>query len=774
MGYFSLSIGEMSRHSSRKTTNEHTKEIYGLIFLAMGVFLFLCLLSYEAFDPSLTSLSPNKDIHNLGGIVGSYLSDFLFNFLGYGAYLLPISLLLISFNYFALRHLQVNWVRFMAYAIGIMLFSVFSHLVWQEVLIGGKVAGAGGLTGWVVGEFFTKYFGTIGTYLVVVIGMLFAFTWATHIPLSRIYVFVQSLANQLSAKLMSMTILFWGRSLKMTRSYWRRGQSALQEWKEQRGVRRQEVKINQHQTVSASPPADNVIPLTPVTPSSHDKPSHEPKVLPREDIQLESRKSSRKSSQLEFSTTTDANFQLPSLSLLDSSDHQHTQVDEEALKANSKLLEKKLRDYGVEGAVTEIHPGPVVTMYEFVPAPGVKVNKVVNLSDDLALSMGGRSVRIVPHLAGRAAIGIEIPNVEREMVFLKDVLEHSSFTNSHTHLSLAIGKDIKGIPFSADMAKMPHLLIAGATGAGKSVALNTMILSFLYKSPPKDVRLLLVDLKMLELSIYDGIPHLLLPVVTQPKKATLALRWAVEEMERRYELMAEKKTRGIVGYNKIVESEEKLPYVVIVIDELSDLMMTSSQDVEKYITRLAQMARAAGIHLILATQRPSVDVLTGLIKANFPARISFKVTSKHDSRTIIDTVGAEHLLGSGDMLYSAGGIGKMQRIHGAYVSETEILRVVEFWKNQGKPIYNEEILQPRDDEPGNGFGDEEDYDELYDQAVSLVTETRQASISMVQRRLRIGYNRAARMIEKMEREGIVGPSEGSRPREVLAPPSAPA
>ena len=771
---------------AKKISVEHTKEIYGLIFLGGGVFLALCLLSYEAFDPSLTSLSPNKDIHNLGGVVGSYVSDFFYNLLGYGSHLLSVSLLLIAFNYFALRSLRLGWMRFLAYLVGIVLSSVFCHLAWHEVLIGGKLADAGGLVGWVVGGFFTKYFGVFGTYLVVIFGALFSFTWATHISLNRLFKGFQILLYAFYQKALSVVVVLWMRSSKrifqttqifFTAFYEKLGK-LWKGWQQRRIEGKKEVKINQPTMPPVSPiKAVEPSPATPVKLQKEEKAGKivkdekEPKILPREDADLESRR--KKTEQLEFLKADDKEFQLPPLSLLDAEGQAHPKVDEGALKANSKLLEKKLLDYGVNGHVTEIHPGPVITMYEFEPAPGVKVHKVVNLSDDLSLSMGGRSVRIVPRLAGKAAIGIEIPNMNREMVYLKDVLSHESFRRSESHLSLGIGKDTKGIPLATNLAKMPHLLIAGATGTGKSVALNTMILSMLYKSTPKDVRFILVDLKMLELSIYGGIPHLLLPVVTQPKKAAMALRWAVEEMERRYEVLAEKKTRGIISYNKMVEAGERLPYIVIVIDELSDLMMATSYDVEKYITRLAQMARAAGIHLILATQRPSVDVLTGLIKANFPARISFKVTSKHDSRTILDAIGAEHLLGSGDMLMmSAGGVSRTQRIHGAYVTETEIHRIVEFIKNQGQPVYDESILQAPEDEGEEGWVDNEDgYDELYDQAVSLVTETRQASISMVQRRLRIGYNRAARMIEKMEREGIVGPADGGRGREVLAPPS---
>jgi DNA segregation ATPase FtsK/SpoIIIE, S-DNA-T family len=428
--------------------------------------------------------------------------------------------------------------------------------------------------------------------------------------------------------------------------------------------------------------------------------------------------------------------------------------------------------------VVEILPGPVITMYEYKPAPGVKISKVAGLSDDLALAFRAPSIRIVAPIPGKAAIGIEIPNEQREMVTLKEVFSSPAYWNSNDRLPIALGKDITGSPVVADLTKMPHLLVAGATGSGKSVSINTMIQSILFRIPPDLVRFLMVDPKRIELSVYHDIPHLLHPVVTEPKEATRALRWAVAEMERRYMLLSDRGVRNIEGYNRKVSREEKptsenaadgankiLPYIIVVIDELADLMMTSSRDVEESITRLAQMARAAGIHIIIATQRPSVDVLTGIIKANFPTRISFQVSSKVDSRTILDAIGAEHLLGDGDMLFMPPGVGRITRIHGPYVSEEEIKRVADFLRGQRKPDYDETILSEvsRDEEVEEG---DLEMDEKYQQAIDVVVQTGQASISMLQRRLRVGYNRAARMIEVMEREGIVGPSDGVRARDV--------
>ena len=480
-------------------------------------------------------------------------------------------------------------------------------------------------------------------------------------------------------------------------------------------------------------------------------------------------------------------FELPPVSLLDYQETVREPLDPAKLRDNALRLTKTLKDYGIDGHVREIRPGPVVTMYEYVPGPGIKLSKIASLADDLAMSMEALRVRIVAPIPGKGAVGIEIPNETRETVYLKEIIAHDTFRNAKGQLTMALGKNIEGGAYVADMARMPHLLVAGATGAGKSVSVNAMIMSVLYRSTPDEVRMLMVDPKMLELSAYEGIPHLLLPVVTDPKKAALALRWAVEEMERRYELLSEVGVRSIDGYNAKVDAAkakgsemtlggkqagqeatvcERLPYLLVIVDELADLMMVASREVETSIMRLAQMARAAGIHLILATQRPSVDVLTGVIKANFPTRIAFQVASRHDSRTIIDGNGAEHLLGYGDMLFMSPGAGGLMRVHGAFVSDEEIERVVAFVRQQGSPEYDESILAPRDDAdeaaPVDTF-----MDDMYDQAIAIVAETRQASISMIQRRLRIGYNRAARMVERMETEGVVGPADGAKPREVL-------
>ncbi len=551
-------------------------------------------------------------------------------------------------------------------------------------------------------------------------------------------------------------------------------------------------------------------------------------------------------------------FTPPPLDVLDFDRPERSALDKEAFLSTAEKLRAKLADFGIVGEVVEIRPGPVVTMYEFLPGPGIKVSKIAALADDLAMAMEAMRVRIVAPIPGKGVVGIEVPNRDRETVYLKEIVEQDVFQRSSSKLTMALGKDIEGMPYVLDLAKAPHVLAAGTTGSGKSVAVNSMVMSILLKATPEEVRFIMVDPKMLELSVYEGIPHLLLPVVTDPKKAALALRWAVEEMERRYQVLSEVGVRNIAGYNKLVESAKgdarvllerkretpkpkkaasllvvdvgegeseeealarakeeslgvpsphaaaedpraslegeveggagaekaaaertaeeepkelkKLPYLVVIIDELADLMMVASREVEISIARLAQMARAAGIHLLVATQRPSTDVVTGVIKANFPTRISFMLRSKPDSMTILGTVGAESLLGMGDMLLMPPTSANMVRVHGAFVSETEIKRAVDHLKAQGKPVYDENILRPREEDLGDGGAEDELSDELYDQALATVSEMRQVSISMLQRKMRIGYNRAARMIERMERDGVVGPADGAKPREVLLRP----
>jgi S-DNA-T family DNA segregation ATPase FtsK/SpoIIIE len=501
----------------------------------------------------------------------------------------------------------------------------------------------------------------------------------------------------------------------------------------------------------------------------------------------------------------DGDFKLPPIDLFQYEPPKAEVLDKNAYYEMAERLEQAMSNYGVKGKVKQIRMGPVVTMYEFAPAPGTRTGKIARLEDDLAMALEAQAVRIVAPIPGKAVVGVEVPNKKREMVYMREILEDEGFAKSSHKLQVVLGKDISGAPVSVNLSKMPHLLVAGTTGSGKSVSVNAMIASILYNASPEDVRFIMVDPKMLELSIYEGIPHLLLPVVTDPTKANLALRWAVEEMERRYELLAKSGVRDVATYNAklqakqqdfddrkaaleaeadeagedvqvmgdgaepdAVEPPQRLPYIVIVIDEFADLMMVAPKDVETSVARLAQKARAAGLHLILATQRPSVDVITGIIKANLPSRIALQVASRIDARTILDQSGAETLLGNGDMLFSDHG--RLRRIHGAFLSDDEVHKVVDFLKTQAKPVYDMDIIKPRDDEGDADRAPSDFSDALYDQAIAIVCESRKASVSYIQRRLAIGYNRSARMVEQMERDGIVGPPNGMKEREVLSPP----
>jgi DNA segregation ATPase FtsK/SpoIIIE, S-DNA-T family len=730
----------------KQTDNKRIREIKGVICLAAAVFLLLCIISYHPHDPSFTRfIAEGKATSNFIGPVGSYTADSLIRLLGISSFLLPIIFLFCSFQYFLRPAFTVSKSRFFSIFFFAVSFAGLMDIMIGDIKVYGETLKIGGLIGSTVVQLLLTYFNIAGTYILLILIVIVSLIFIVDFSLV-------AAAGKLSEK---------SRTLFLT--------------------------INNRLASLFSAAVSSV----------KTEKKHQPVI--EENTPAPKKVKIKKVEQTHFDfTKADGKFQLPPFTLLEESQHKDVRVKRDHLITNSRILEKKLSDFGVEGRVVEVMPGPVITMYELEPAPGVKINKITNLADDLALALMAPSIRIIAPIPGKSLIGIEIPNLKREQVFLKDVLDNDSFLQSTQRLPIALGVDFVGTPVIADLAKMPHLLIAGTTGSGKSVALNAMICSILFKAGPDDVKFLMVDPKRLELSSYEGIPHLMHPVVVDPKKSSQVLRWTVEEMERRYRIISDLGMKSIDAYNELLlknpkgktalkgqaqqetdslaaESTEKispqinhvrLPYIVVIIDELADLMMVAPHDVEESLTRLAQMARAAGIHLIIATQRPSVDVITGLIKANFPTRISFQVSSKIDSRTIIDQPGAEQLLGAGDMLFIPPGTTKLSRIHGAYLSDQEISRIVEFIKIQAQPAYDASI-EKFELEAAQAQHDDDNFDEKYDEAVALVGELGQASISLVQRYMKIGYNRAARMIEQMEREGIVGPSDGAKPRKVL-------
>lgn len=725
------------------------REIVGILLIALGIFLFMSLVTFDPVDPSFFSYSSSKtkEIHNWMGAVGSYMAGLLFYAFGLPSFLIPFVLGIYALSFIFQWEWKYPFIKLIGWGIFLLATSSLFGLWLKPLRIYHHDLLVGGFIGELCSKTLVRYFNPPGAAVLLWLILIIAFVLGTGISFISMVHRLGGMINQLIEKISTFDIL--------------RRERAERAKKLVKQKKKEEAKEIAVPTVVEKP-----IP-----------PVKKGEILEQTAFEFQEKKKA---------------FQLPPLSLLEAEMEKRQKIDRDSLIANSRILENKLLDYGVEGRVVEVRPGPVITVYEFEPAPGVKVSKIVNLADDLALALSALSIRIVAPIPGKSVVGIEVPNTNRETVYLKEIIDSDPFRASKSKLSFGLGKDIAGEPFIVDLVRMPHLLVAGSTGSGKSVFINSMICSVLFKATPEEVRFLMIDPKMLELSNYEGIPHLLLPVVTNPKKAAIALKWLVDEMERRYTVLAEKGVRNIEHYHqkmekdlkerakvfkrkgdlleggeeRIPEEMERLPYIVVVIDELADLMMISSREVEESITRLAQMARAVGIHLLLATQRPSVDVLTGIIKANFPARISFQVTSKVDSRTILDTIGAEHLLGAGDMLFLPPGSSKLVRIHGAFVSSGEINRIVEFLRKQGKPSYDSSILEEVRKEKEEAAGEEE-YDEKYDEAVAFVAETGQASISLIQRRFRIGYNRAARIVEKMEEEGVVGPSDGVKPREVL-------
>ena len=749
-----------------------------LVTSAVAIYLLVSIASYDPGDPGWSNAGHVERIANLGGVAGAWIADVLLYLFGFMAYLFPVVIgyagwlvyrgLKAATDEIDVHHATIRAAGcVVAVCAGCGLATLHYH--------GSAVfpVDAGGIIGSIVGSGLAGIVNPIGGTLFLLALFLTGVTLFTGLSWLEV---------------MDVT----GRYTIAAGGYlYGLGQQVRERWLARRLEREPEPEEQEEEA-----------PLRVERESKSRRKA--PRIAPAVSKVERSARVEREK-QVPLFEPPPGSGALPPLSLLDEPKKKRKAVSDEALEAVSRQVELNLADFGIEAEVVAVHPGPVVTRYELQPAPGLKVSRVTNLAKDLARSLSTVSVRIVEVIPGKTTIGLEIPNQEREIVVLSDVLKSSQYDGVSSYLALGLGKDISGQPVVVDLAKMPHLLVAGTTGSGKSVAINAMILSLLYKASASDVRVIMIDPKMLELSVYEGIPHLLAPVVTDMKHASNALRWCVVEMDRRYRLMSALGVRNIGGYNRKVCASadsgeplkdplfapgggadgeapdlEKLPYIVVIVDELADMMMVTGKKVEELIARLAQKARAAGIHLILATQRPSVDVITGLIKANIPSRIAFQVSSKVDSRTILDQMGAEHLLGHGDMLYLGPGVSTPSRVHGAFVADHEVHKVVQSLKQMGEPSYLEGILDGTaiaDGAADGGGGaaalDPEDGaegDPLYDQAVRIVTETRRASISGVQRRLKIGYNRAARMLEEMEQAGVVGPLQSNGSREVLAPP----
>ncbi len=783
------------------TKNRRLNELVGLVLCVSALLLFLALASYSPLDPSLNSASVLTGSHaarNWIGILGAYLSDIVLQFLGIGSFLLPTFLFMLGMRWFRSRAVQAPIAKTLG-AIWLLMFVpallaiLPGHFRWMGAMP------IEGLTGRIVGDVLIRYLNVAGAYIVCTTVLAVALYLTTAFSFSAIQVWAPTRFAFFVA----------------LRDRWKDWQDQRERKRQQKELekRRAEKPVVTTQLVPArvpvprpevarpeSPRTEREIPgvqtdnvqrtgiermaeedeaafaPVPSSPASQDAPP---------DIEVTNRADSEHKPKTVMPKIA-GSYKLPPSSLLHRADDQQA-VHEDELKLLATVLTDRYAEFDVHGQVTQINPGPVVTTFEYKPEAGIKYSRIIGLTDDLCLALRAESI-LVERMPGKSTVGIQVPNREREIIWLRENIESQEFIGSKSKITLAMGKDINGRLAVADLAGMPHLLIAGSTGTGKSVAINAMIMSILYKSTPDQVRLVLVDPKRLELGNYEGIPHLLTPIITEPKLAANALRNAVREMERRLKLLAAKGVRNIAGYNALFDDtpslfgeqsdEGPIPYIVIIIDELADLMMLDGHNVEESITRLAQMARAVGIHLVLATQRPSVDVITGLIKANFPARVSFRVATKVDSRTILDANGAESLLGRGDMLYLPSGSARVHRLHAPYVTEKEIAGVVEFWKAQGVAQYQEKFLEaPKEEreagagsEDGSGELSEDDNDPLFNDAVRLVIEFGKASTSLLQRRLRIGYGRAAHLIDLMERDGIVGAADGPKPREVLKRP----
>ena len=777
--------------------NRRLNELIGFVLCVSALLLFLALASYSPLDPSLNSASVLTGSHaarNWIGILGAYLSDIVLQFFGIGSFLLPAFLAMLGARWFRSRAVQSPIAKTLG---GIWLLMFVPALL---AILPGEFRWMGaipieGLVGRIVGDVLIRYLNVAGAYIVCTTVLAVALYLTTAFSFSALQVWAPTRFAFFLA----------------LRDRWR-------DWRDERARKRQQKELERRRAEKPVVTAQ-LVPARAVAPRPETQEKIAPLAMPKParrtgiermaeeeanafapppEIPAAPQPSSAEPLDIEVTDRADTarkqkttmpkiagSYKLPPSSLLHRPDEQQA-VHEDELKLLAQVLTDRYAEFDVHGQVTQINPGPVVTTFEYKPEAGIKYSRIIGLTDDLCLALRAESI-LVERMPGKSTVGIQVPNREREIIWLRENIESQEFIGSKSKITLAMGKDINGRLAVADLAGMPHLLIAGSTGTGKSVAINAMIMSILYKATPDQVRLVLVDPKRLELGNYEGIPHLLTPIITEPKLAANALRNAVREMERRLKLLAAKGVRNIAGYNALfddtpslfgeVTDDGPIPYIVIIIDELADLMMLDGNNVEESITRLAQMARAVGIHLVLATQRPSVDVITGLIKANFPARVSFRVATKVDSRTILDANGAESLLGRGDMLYLPSGSARVHRLHAPYVTEKEIAGVVEFWKAQGSAQYQEKFLETPKEEgeamasvDGGEAISEDDNDPLFNDAVRLVIEFGKASTSLLQRRLRIGYGRAAHLIDLMERDGIVGAADGPKPREVLKRP----
>jgi len=764
---------------------------------ALCLFLMMALLTYGKDDPGWSHNSKIEDVQNFGGPAGSYSADILFMVLGYFAYIFPLLLAIKTWQIFRQRHEPWQWSgwlfswRLIGLVFLVLSGAALAHIHFHAPT--GLPAGAGGALGESLGDLARKTLNIQGSTLMFIALFLFGLTVFTDLSWFKVMDVTGKITLDLLELFQGAANRWWAARVERKRmvAQLREVDTRVNEVvapstpdrREQAKVKERLIEREQALSKHMSDREKQVPPVIAPAPPKPAEPSHRV----------------QKEKQAPLFVDSAVEGTLPPISILDPAEKKQLNYSPESLAAVGHLLEIKLKEFGVEVSVDSIHPGPVITRYKIQPAAGVKVSRISNLAKDLARSLAVTSVRVVEVILGKTTVGIEIPNEDRQIVRFSEVLSTPEYDNFKSPVTLALGHDIGGKPVITDLAKMPHLLVAGTTGSGKSVGVNAMILSILFKSGPEDAKLIMIDPKMLELSIYEGIPHLLCPVVTDMKDAANALRWSVAEMERRYKLMAKMGVRNLSGFNaKVKEAQDagtpltdplykresihdeapllgKLPTIVVVVDEFADMMMIVGKKVEELIARIAQKARAAGIHLILATQRPSVDVITGLIKANIPTRMAFQVSSKIDSRTIIDQGGAEQLLGHGDMLYMPPGTSLPIRVHGAFVSDDEVHRVVEAWKLRGAPEYNDDILAGVE-EAGSGFDggssggdDDAETDALYDEAVAFVLESRRASISAVQRKLKIGYNRAARMIEAMENAGVVTAMNTNGSREVIAP-----